>query len=412
MRILFFVALLDSAGFGIIIPVFLYYALQLGATPELATLYFSIYPIAIVFSSPLLGLLSDRYGRKPILLVTLLGAFGGYMLLGFAGSLWMLALARFIQGIMAGNMSVVQAYVADTTDHAGRAKGMGTIGAATGLGFVIGPAVGAWLAGDSFDGASLEYAAFASAALSLTAFASVLIFLPESLKAVDRANVEQRKLTLNPFAAVPAALNKPLAKQFFICMLLFNLAGAFGEVILPLWLKDAGVIDGPRDIMWVFLISGLTLSLVQAKGIAPINKLIGEYWMFIAGALLYMVAFLLMPVMGALQTLPGAVAAWSIAGIGMALFFTGMQTTVSKCAEPHERGSVMGAFSAFGLMGRVIGPAIVGTIYASFGSNAHFYMGAALLCVVVLIALSIRGQVSERAALAGDQPVSHGGHGH
>ena len=100
MRTLFFVALLDSAGFGIIIPVFLFYALQLGATPDIATLFFAIYPIAIVISAPYLGLLSDRYGRKPILIVCLFGAFIGYLILGIANSLWLLAISRFIQGTM------------------------------------------------------------------------------------------------------------------------------------------------------------------------------------------------------------------------------------------------------------------------------------------------------------------------
>ncbi|HEB28791.1 MAG TPA: MFS transporter [Porticoccus sp.] len=394
MRTLFFVALLDSAGFGIIIPVFLFYALHLGATPDVATMFFAIYPIAIVFSSPYLGLLSDRYGRKPILVGCLLGATVGYLILGMASSLWLLAFARLIQGGMAGNMSVVQAYVADVTDDSERAAGMGKIGSATGLGFVIGPAVGAWLAGDSFDNASLELAAYTSAVLSLVACVSVAFFLPESLDEAHRKKSQQKKLHINPFAGVPNAIGKPLMVQFFICALLFNVAGAFGEVVLPLFLKDSKVIDGPQDLMWVFLSAGLTLAIVQAKLIAPVSKKFGDLFMFTCGASLYGLSFLLIIYTASLGSLPGSVFAWCIAATGMAFFFTGAQTLVSKGAEAHERGSVMGAYSAFGLMGRVIGPLLAGTIYASLGMNIPYFLGAACLLVVVLVALSTKRSVT------------------
>ena len=164
-------------------------------------------------------------------------------------------------------------------------------------------------------------------------------------------------------------------------------------MILPLWLKDMAVIDGPNDIMWVFLVGGLTLSLVQAKGISPVNKWIGDYWMFVLGIALYILAFLLLPIMGGLQSLLGVVISWSIAGIGMAFFFTGMQTTVSKYAEAHERGAIMGAFSAFGLIGRVMGPLMVGTIYANIGSNSQFLYWLVFLLIALLVALNIREKV-------------------
>ncbi len=388
MRTLFLVALLDSAGFGIIIPVFLFYALQLGATPDIASMFFAIYPIAIVFASPYLGLLSDRYGRKPVLVMSLFGAALGYVMLGLATSLWLLALARLLQGAMAGNISVAQAYIADVTDEQQRAKSMGKIGAATGLGFVIGPAVGAWLAGDSFENSSLELAAFTSAVLSLVACISVALFLPESLDKTHREKSREKPLKINPFAGVPAAIAKPLLLPLFICAVLFNVAGAFGEVVLPLYLKDTGVIQGPQDLMWVFLTSGLTLSIVQAKFIAPVSRRFGDFLMFIIGAAIYGLGFLLMVYTGSFASLTGAIISWSVAGVGMAFFFTGLQTVVSKQAEPHERGSVMGAFSAFGLMGRVVGPLMAGSIYASLGINMPYYLGAFSLLLVVLLGLA------------------------
>jgi DHA1 family tetracycline resistance protein-like MFS transporter len=389
MPILFLVVLLDAAGFGIIIPVFLYYALQLGAAPEQATMFFSIYPIAIILSSPLLGRLSDRMGRKPVLLVTLLLACGGYLLLGLAHSLWMLALARFVQGAMAGNMSVVQAYVADISDDAGRAKAMGKIGAATALGFVIGPAVGAWLGGSNFANTQLEVAAYVSAASLLIAFIAVLFLLPESLSAEQQAKSRELPFRFNPFAYVPKALATPLLREFILCAFLFNIAGAFAEVILPLWLKDNALINGPSGLTYMFLCAGLVLAFTQARLIAPVAKRFGENLMLRFGALGYGSGFILITLMGAMNFYPGVIAAWCISGASMAFFFTGLQSLASKCAAPHERGQVMGAFSAVGTIGRVIGPALTGLLYVNLHANAPFYLGALLLLGVVLVSVKL-----------------------
>ncbi|WP_101760087.1 MFS transporter [Oceanicoccus sp. KOV_DT_Chl] len=385
MRILFLVALLDAAGFGIIIPIFLYYALQLGASPDQATMFFSIYPVALMLAAPALGLMSDKYGRKPIMLLTLGASVIGYITLGFAQNLLMLAFARLIQGAAAGNMSVVQAYVADITDNESRAKGMGTIGAATGLGFVIGPALGAWLGGGSFENTSLELAAFCSAGASLVALLLVFFVLPESLDQEHRLENRNNKLRLNPFSSLPMALAKPALLGFFVCAMLFNIAGAFAEVILPLWLKDKLLISGPSQLMFLFLCAGLVLSFTQAKLIGPINKRLGEAKMFGLGAIGYAVALILIALSGAIQSYPAVILSWCLAGVSMALFFTGIQSLVSQNAEPHERGSVMGAFSAVGTLGRVIGPSLTGLIYVNIHPNAPFYLGAALLMIGLLI---------------------------
>lgn len=395
MHILLIIALLDTAGFGIIIPIFLYYALHLGATPEMATMFFAIYPIAFMLSSPILGRLSDQLGRKPVMLCSLLMASLGYLVLGLTESLLWLAMSRFIQGAAAGNLAVVGAYVSDITDNESRAKSMGKIGAATGLGFVIGPAFGAWLGGGSFDNNSLELAAFASAGLSLMAFLVMFFFLPESLTPQQRAAAPKKIFTINPFAAVPKAMRTPILREYLLCAFLFNIASAFAEVILPLWLKDGKLIDGPRGLMIMFLTAGLVLTFVQARLIGVMVRRVGELRMFQLGMAGFAAAMLMLTVAGQFHSYPAVILIWCISGASMAFFFTGNQSLVSQCAAEHERGAVLGAASAVGTLGRIFGPLLTGFLYANVSVNAPFYAGALLLTGGFFIAAIARRKTDE-----------------
>src|ERR1700757_4277045 len=144
LLIIFVTVFIDLIGFGIVIPVLPYYAegTKFGATPSQVGLLFASYSVMQLIFAPVLGRLSDKYGRRPILLISLLGTSVGFLILGFATTLWMLFVGRIIDGISGGNISTAQAYIADVTTHENRAKGMGLIGAAFGLGFVFGPAIG------------------------------------------------------------------------------------------------------------------------------------------------------------------------------------------------------------------------------------------------------------------------------
>src|SRR2546421_6465331 len=144
LLVIFITVFIDLIGFGIVIPVLPYYAegTKFGATPSQVGLLFASYSVMQLVFAPILGRLSDRYGRRPILLISLLGTCVGFLILGFATTLWMLFVGRIIDGISGGNISTAQAYIADITTPENRAKGMGMIGAAFGLGFTLGPAIG------------------------------------------------------------------------------------------------------------------------------------------------------------------------------------------------------------------------------------------------------------------------------
>src|SRR5258707_5139533 len=148
MAVLFFIVFIDLVGFGIVIPLLPFYAEHFGASPDRVTLVMASYSLAQFFFAPIWGRLSDRFGRRPILLVSLAFSVASYLWLGFADALWMLYAARLLAGAGAGNIAAAQAYVADVTPPEGRAKGMGLIGAAFGLGFTVGPAIGGRVAGD------------------------------------------------------------------------------------------------------------------------------------------------------------------------------------------------------------------------------------------------------------------------
>src|SRR5579872_7006563 len=170
MAILFFIVFIDLLGFGIIIPQLPFYGVHFGASPAAVTLLMSCYSLAQFFMSPVLGRLSDRVGRRPVLMVSMACSCLAYLWLGFASALWMLFAARLLAGAGAGNIAAAQAYIADVTPPEKRAKGMGMIGAAFGLGFTIGPAIGGLLAGSDPTHAALARPGFLAAGLSAVAF--------------------------------------------------------------------------------------------------------------------------------------------------------------------------------------------------------------------------------------------------
>src|SRR5579864_923480 len=180
MAILLFIVFLDLLGFGVIIPLLPFYGKHFGASPTEITWMMACYSLAQFFSSPILGRLSDKVGRRPVLLISLACSVAAYLWLGFADALWMLFAARLLAGAGAGNIAAAQAYITDVTGPEARAKGMGLIGAAFGVGFTFGPPIGGMIAGSGDTLAALARPAFVSAGLSGLAFVLVLFLLKES----------------------------------------------------------------------------------------------------------------------------------------------------------------------------------------------------------------------------------------
>lgn len=227
---LFLIVFIDLLGFSIILPLLPFYAETFNATPTQVGLLVASYAAAQLVGAPVLGRMSDRFGRKPVLIISLTGTFIGFLILGFANSLAMLFVSRILDGFTGGNISVAQAYVTDITDENNRARGLGMLGAAFGLGFIIGPALGGILSVYGF-----AVPAFVAASLSLISIIGVIIFLPESLTDEARAtlmNKTRQKYSLGnlwqaidrprvgPILHVRFFMDWPLlpSRQFFLFM--------------------------------------------------------------------------------------------------------------------------------------------------------------------------------------------------
>src|SRR5258707_6978867 len=186
MPILFLIVFVDLVGFGLIIPLLPFYAERYGASPQVVTILLAIFSLMSMISAPLWGRISDRIGRRPVLMASMLAAAFAYLWLGFATELWMLFAARAFAGLCAGNIAAAQAYIADVTPPERRARGMGMIGAAFGLGFIIGPALGGLVAGNDVATADLETPGLIAAGLAAIAFPGVVRYLTGNLQAAVR----------------------------------------------------------------------------------------------------------------------------------------------------------------------------------------------------------------------------------
>lgn len=226
----FIIVFIDLLGFSLILPLLPFYAEIFGASPFLVGLLVASYAAAQLIGAPVLGRMSDRFGRRPVLLISLVGTFIGFLLLGFANSLWMLFASRLLDGFTGGNISVAQAYITDITDESNRARGLGLLGAAFGLGFIIGPAAGGLLSVYGF-----AVPAFAAAGVSLISILGVIFFLPESLTTEARAQLAEKTKQEFSFKNLWATLNRPRVGPLFHIRFFYGLAFSTFQTIFPLY---------------------------------------------------------------------------------------------------------------------------------------------------------------------------------
>ncbi|TKB46058.1 MFS transporter [Thalassotalea mangrovi] len=389
MRYIFFVVLVDLIGFGIMIPIFAYYVLQLGGGPEQATILMALYPLAMFISSPWLGRLSDYYGRKPILIVSMAGACIGYLILAFAESLWLIAISRLLSGFMAGNIATAQAYIVDITDKNNRAKGMGLIGAALGLGFVIGAAVGSVMAGGNFETANFLYPALTSAALSLVSLCTIMFFLKESLSKSTQLKLRQQPRD-EQLSAIKKVLARPVVALIVLCGILLNLAAGLFESIFPIWIKDLALIDGPNDLVAFLLTGGLTLVIVQGGLVGKLANHFGEHKLLRYGALGYAIAMILMIFFALNHSYWGILLTMMIQAGTTGLMTTSCQSLVSLRAGDHEKGLVMGVYSSLGTLARSVATLATGSIYIGFGSQSPLLLAAMCTAGLAVAAVTVQ----------------------
>src|SRR5215469_2349564 len=310
MAILLLIIFIDLVGFGVVIPLLPYYALNFHATPLEVTSMMACYSFAQFFSSPIWGRISDKFGRRPVLLVSLSASVLSYLWLGVADALWMLFAARLLSGAGAGNIAAAQAYITDVTPPEKRAKGMGMIGAAFGLGFTVGPAIGGLLAGSNPDSSALARPAFAAASLSALALVLAFLLLKESLSPELRGSANRP----GRIALAKDAFGRPLLRHLVVLFFLTTCAFAGLESTFALWANSVFG-WGPLQIGWIFFFVGIVLVLVQGGLIGRLSRRFGEARLTTYGAVLLVIGLASLPFSLSLAAVLGVMAVLSL-GLG------------------------------------------------------------------------------------------------
>ena len=395
MPILFLIVFVDLVGFGLIIPLLPFYAERFGASPQLVTLLLAIFSLMSMLAAPLWGRLSDRIGRRPVLMASMAAAALAYLWLGFAGELWMLFAARAFAGICAGNIAAAQAYIADVTPPEKRARGMGMIGAAFGLGFIIGPALGGIVAGNELATADLKTPGLIAAGLSAAAFLGVLLVLPESLPAAVQARPSRSRV-----AALCSAFGRPVLGRLLAVFFLVILAFAGLEATFALWaMREYGW--GPAQIGYVFTYVGLLSAVMQGGLIGPLTRRFGEERLMQSGLALIALGLLLLPFAG---TLPPLMVAVSALSIGMGAMQPSLNSLISRRAGAEEQGEVMGVAQSVGSLARVLGPIIAGALFEAFGRNSPFLWGTVLVVGALLLSWRLPRTLAAAVVLPSQPP--------
>jgi DHA1 family tetracycline resistance protein-like MFS transporter len=368
LGILFFVVVVDLLGFGIIIPLFPYMAIRLGATPEQITPILAVYSLCQFIAAPLWGRLSDRFGRRPILMSSMVGAALSYVMLAFGDSIAWLVASRVLGGAMAGNISAAMAYAADVTREEERARGMGIVGAAIGMGFMLGPALGGVLAGADLESADFQLPALVAAALSTIAFMAVAFGLPESLTAEQRARHAEGRA---PRTAWRQVINRPALAMLIGAILLVTIAHSMLESIVAIWAMDRFGF-GPRQVGFYLLFLGALMVSMQGGAAGRLAQRFGERTVALAGVSSYLLGLLLLAFATDVALL---IVGGMLCGLGAGAYLPSLSSLTSKQAARHERGVIMGTYQSATSLARIVGPMVSGAIYSGIAFNAPFIVG-------------------------------------
>lgn len=351
----------------------------------------SLYSLMQFLFAPVWGGLSDRVGRKPVLTVTLLGTALSYVLWGLAGSFWLLIAARLLGGMMAGNISTATAIVADTTEGRERAKGMGIVGMAIGLGFILGPAIGGMTAGFQIGDAwstglalnPFSVPAFVALALALVNLGWMLARFRESLPA-ERPGARPGGATVHPFERLGAVAQPGVTRSSLVYFLYGTAFAAMEFTLVFLAVERFGYTT--RENTWMFVFVGFVIALVNGGVVRRVAPRFGERRVTQAGLLVLVPGFAAVGVAGDELVLYAGLFCMAV---GSALTMPCLSALVSRYAPADRQGLALGAFRSLGSLSRAVGPALGGVLYWKLGSAAPYLAGAAFLLLPLGLALGL-----------------------
>ena len=385
LPILFVYVVIELLGMSLILPLLPYYARSFSASALLVGLLGTSNALAQVLGAPLIGRLSDRFGRRPLILVGALATAVGFVMLGFAQSLWLMFASRVLDGLLGGNVALAQAYITDVTDEKARAKSLGIIGAAFGIGFIIGPAAGGFL---SRWGVAVP--AFAAAGLALVNFVWVLAALPESLTPERRA-----ELAVNPRPPVTAAallgeLRRPVVGPLLTSRLFYALAFGIFQSSFALWAAARLRLE-VQQTAYVLAYVGVLSVLVQGVAIGPLTRRFSERTLIIAG----------LPILGA------SLLAWAFVpnvalllvvlapmALSAGVLNVALTSSLTKAVARDDVGGTLGLAASLQALTGIAAPAIGGLLLQQVGGWSLGVLGALILAgLAVFAARTIRAPV-------------------
>ena len=381
--LLFLTVFLDVAGFGMILPLLPFYAQRYGADAFAVGALFACYSLAQALCAPLLGRLSDRYGRRPVLLAALLANAGALGLFAGAESFLVLFVARTLSGVAAANFSIAQAYVADVTPKEDRARGLGMIGAALGMGFVLGPGIGGLLTmfGDAAGLDGQRAVPIGAALLTLANFALVALRLPESLPVEGRRRL--RAVALVPLVGL-LRVERPILG---LMALFFAVVFAFSTMEATLALFCAERFGfGVTETSALLVAIGVVIALVQGGVVGRLVTRFGEQRLVIAGIALMTLGLLAIPSAALIAALAGAC---SLLAIGSGIHQPSLLGLVSRLSSDTEQGETLGLSRSMQAFARTVGPLWGGWAFANLGSDWPFWSASMVMAAAGVLAAAV-----------------------
>jgi DHA1 family tetracycline resistance protein-like MFS transporter len=372
LLIIFLTILVNLVGFGIIIPLLPFYAETFGASPFAIGLLFAVFSVAQLIASPALGDLSDRYGRRPVLIFSLVGTVVSLVMMAMAQSLAMLFVARIVDGLSGGNISTARAYVADVTEPKDRARAYGIIGAAFGLGFILGPAMGGLLS-------RISYTApiWAAAAITLVAAVMAWVWLPETVRTATAGSGM-------PFRNLGSMLQRPGLRRVLVMDFFYWFSFAIFQTTFALFTAGRFGFDAPQT-GYLFAGFGVLGVIVQGVFIRPIVHRLGDRTTFMAG-----LAFTALGLVSATlaHSVPLFVLALVPLALGIGFGHPTISSMVSRAGRADEQGRVQGAAGAMESLGRALGPVWGNASLQRFGDSVPYLSAAVCIGVTLLLTLT------------------------
>ena len=379
MYALFLIVFSNLLGFGIIIPLLPYYAEHFGANPNEVTLLMASYSLMQLIFSPILGRISDIYGRKKILVLCLIGSAISYFLLYFATNFALVLFARSVAGLFGSTTAIANAYVTETTSSINRSKGMGLIGAAFGLGFVFGPIIGGYFGGGDINNIDYKtpfFFAFVVAIISCLLAYFILIEPKKRNKQFISINFLDSFKDLIDLFKIPALL--------FLIILSFLITFSFAgfETTFALWTERA-MSWASRQTGYAFTFTALFVALIQGVFIGKLTKKFGELKLLITSCFLMLVGLFFITLSA--QNLFYLTIALGILGISVGLGNPSLNSLLSKNLNKGIIGTSFGVVQSVGSLARILSPLAMGNLFYFFGKNSPYNFGAFLMFISLLI---------------------------